>query len=71
MIFAAAGASGTLASTAFFTGAAAHYADDRILYDSATGALRYDADGTGGAAATQFATLSPALNLSNGNFQVI
>ena len=36
---------GTLASGQFFQGAHAHDADDRIVYNSATGALHYDANG--------------------------
>jgi serralysin len=70
-IFTAVGAPGTLAASAFFIGSVAHDADDRIIYTSGTGALRYDPDGNGGAAATQFATLSIGLALTNTNFQIV
>jgi Ca2+-binding RTX toxin-like protein len=70
-VFTAAGAPGTLAASAFFVGAAAAAADDRIIYNSGTGALLYDADGNGGAAATQFATLATGLALTNNNFQIV
>jgi serralysin len=63
-------ATGALAASAFHVGAAAHDADDRIIYNSATGALLYDADGTGGTAAVQFAQLSSGLALSEANFFV-
>jgi RTX calcium-binding nonapeptide repeat (4 copies) len=55
---------GTLTAGAFNTGTAATQADDRIIYNTTTGALLYDADGTGGTAAVQFALLSghPALS---------
>jgi Ca2+-binding RTX toxin-like protein len=49
---------GTLAAGAFVTGTAAQDADDRIIYDSATGALYYDRDGTGAAAQLHFAVLA-------------
>jgi Ca2+-binding RTX toxin-like protein len=57
-IFKAAGAPGTLKSAAFFAGTKAHDADDRIIYNKATGALYYDDDGTGAHAQVQFATIS-------------
>ncbi|MCW2276516.1 Ca2+-binding RTX toxin-like protein/subtilisin family serine protease [Rhodoblastus acidophilus] len=63
---------GTLSPDAFYIGAAAHDATDRILYNSGTGALSYDADGNGAAAAVRFATLSTGLTtLANTNFVVI
>ncbi len=49
---------GALPAGAFNSGASASEADDRILFDSGTGALRYDADGLGGVAPVQFATIS-------------
>lgn len=70
-IFARAGtAPGTLAARAFFVGAAAHDASDRIIYDSATGNLMYDSDGTGGNAAVTFARVGPNLHLTNGDFRL-
>jgi Ca2+-binding RTX toxin-like protein len=51
---------GTLAATSFVAkaGAVAHDGNDYILYDTTTGNLAYDADGTGAQAAVLFATLS-------------
>jgi serralysin len=59
------GAGGILASS-FTVGTAATTADHRIVYNSSTGALLYDVDGVGGAAAVQFASLTtrPALTAS-------
>ncbi len=61
---------GTLAASAFVIGAAAADADDRIIYNSVTGALFFDADGNGGGAAVQFATLTAGLALTNSDFIV-
>jgi serralysin len=67
--FAALG-SGLLSQGAFRVGAAAADADDRIIYNSQTGALLYDADGSGSGAAIQFATLSSGLSLGQGSFTI-
>jgi Ca2+-binding RTX toxin-like protein len=64
-------ATGFLASTAFVIGAAAADSSDRIIYNSATGALLFDSDGTGAAAARQFAIIGTGLGLSSGDFFVI
>jgi Ca2+-binding RTX toxin-like protein len=61
-------AAGVLDAAAFVIGSAAADADDRIIYDSATGALWFDADGSGAAAQIQFASLAPALALTNDDF---
>lgn len=69
--FAGLGAVGTLDAEAFFLGKVAHDADDRILYDAKTGALSYDSDGSGDAAAVQFATLTPHLKLTADDFHIV
>jgi uncharacterized protein (TIGR01370 family) len=60
---------GALAAGAFTTGIATTAAQ-HILYDSETGALSYDADGSGAGAAIQFATLQPHLTLGSTDFLV-
>jgi Ca2+-binding RTX toxin-like protein len=69
-IFAAAGANGTLASSAFHKGTAAADALDRIVYDQPAGKIYYDADGSGGGAAVLFATVTPGISLSYADFIV-
>ena len=64
-------ANGTLAADAFRIGAAAADATDRIIYNSATGALLFDADGSGAGAAVQFATLDTGLAMTASEFFVI
>jgi len=49
---------GALKVGAFHVGNAAHDADDRIIYDKSTGALYFDRDGNGDAAAIHFATVA-------------
>ena len=61
---------GALDADAFHVGAAAADAEDRIIYNSSTGALYFDADGTGAGAAIQFATLSAGLALTSSDFIV-
>jgi Ca2+-binding RTX toxin-like protein len=67
---------GVLNSNEFQSGALSEAltAETRVIYDSSTGALLYDADGTGSTAAVQFATL-PSVSLvgtlTAANFQVV
>ena len=61
-------------NAAFFkanpTGVAAD-ADDRIVYNTTTGALFYDSNGSGVGGATQFATLATRPAITNADFVVI
>ena len=68
-IFSAAGATGGLTAAAFISGA--ETADSRIVYDANTGHLSYDADGSGAAAAIQFATVAAHLSLTAKDFMII
>lgn len=64
-------APGDLGASAFAIGTQAMDADDRVIYDHATGALMYDADGFDGAAAVQFAILGNGSSLAASDFLVI
>lgn len=64
------GAAGALDPNAFGAFGAAD-ASDRILYDSATGTLYYDSDGSGAAAAVAFAIVTPGLGLTANDFFVV
>jgi Ca2+-binding RTX toxin-like protein len=70
-VFAGIGPAGVLSATAFRAGTAAGDANDRIVYDSATGRLWFDANGSGAGASVLFATLSPGTALSAADFVII
>ncbi len=70
-VFTKVGKGGALKSTAFWTGSKAHDASDRVIYDKKTGALYYDADGTGHTAQVQVATLTKNLKMTYHDFIVI
>jgi Ca2+-binding RTX toxin-like protein len=63
----------TLSSAQFHKGSGAHDTSDRIIYNSANGALLYDADGNtaGGVAAIQFATLNAGLGITRADFFIV
>ncbi len=67
-IFTGLAADGPLAAGAFRAGTAAADADDRILYHAASGEIRYDPDGAGGAAAILFARVDPGTALTHADF---
>ncbi len=70
-LFTAITATGTLAAAAFINGAAFTTAAQRIRYESTTGNLFYDADGSGIAqGSTLFATLNSGLAMTNAQFTV-
>ncbi|WP_076342752.1 Calx-beta domain-containing protein [Brachymonas chironomi] len=64
---------GTLNSAYFVsnTQGVAQDGNDYIVYNTTTGALSYDADGSGSGAAVQFATLLNGVSVNSSNFMVI
>ncbi|BCH23792.1 hypothetical protein MesoLjLb_35770 [Mesorhizobium sp. L-8-3] len=66
-------AAGTLAASAFVknTTGLAMDANDRIIFETDTGKLFYDSNGSASGGAINFATLAPNLTLTNADFQVI
>jgi cysteinyl-tRNA synthetase len=61
---------GALADGAFETGTEASGSDVRIVYDGGTGALYYDADGSGDVKAVQFAKIGMGLALGAADFWI-
>lgn len=73
-IFTALGAAtGAMTSAQFWASASglAHDANDRIVYNTATGVLSYDADGNGVGSAIHFATLVNKAALTSADFLII
>ena len=70
-VFTSLTSTGTLARSAFYVGAAAHDATDRIIYNPTTGALTYDSNGNATGGSTQIATLSTGLSLTRSDFEVV
>jgi Ca2+-binding RTX toxin-like protein len=64
---------GVLAAAAFKIIGNGGVADstDHLLYNTATGSLSYDADGSGAAAAVQIAILGTGLAMTNADFIVV
>jgi Ca2+-binding RTX toxin-like protein len=65
------GAAGALKSAFFFAGAAAHDADDHLIYNRTSGALSYDSNGNLAGGVTLLATLSTKPLLTVADFVVI
>lgn len=63
-------AAGPLSGSAFFAGSNAHDADDRIIYDQASGKIYYDADGNGAGAKVLFAQVTAGMALAASDFSV-
>ncbi|HEX5775641.1 MAG TPA: VCBS domain-containing protein, partial [Caulobacteraceae bacterium] len=63
-------AAGALSANAFHTGAAAHDADDRIIYNPVTGQVIYDSNGNAGGGSTVLVQLDPGLAITQSDFWV-
>ncbi len=73
-VFTSFAVTGAISADAFWSGAgvnAAHDATDRLIYNTTTGVLWYDRDGTGSSAAVQVAVLTGAPGLAFADFQII
>jgi Ca2+-binding RTX toxin-like protein len=73
LIFRGIGKAGDLNASAFYSaaGGKAHDASDRVIYNSKTGDLYFDADGNGSSAAVKFAHLDAGLKLTAADFDLI
>jgi Ca2+-binding RTX toxin-like protein len=60
-----------LSSKMFWSSTKAHDEDDRVIYDKKSGALYYDADGTGASSQVKIATLSKNPKLTFKDFFVV
>ncbi|MBA2771347.1 MAG: calcium-binding protein [Sphingomonas sp.] len=67
-VFTGLAGAGALAAGAFRLGTAAGDANDRIIYDSATGKIFYDADGNAAGAQVLFAQVTAGTALTNVDF---
>jgi Ca2+-binding RTX toxin-like protein len=61
----------SLSSSAFYVGSQAHDSSDRIIYNSESGALYYDANGDAAGSSVQFATLAAHLALTASDFLIV
>jgi serralysin len=59
-----------LTANELYIGAAAHDIDDRIIYNSATGSLYYDSNGSNPGHSARIAKLAPGLDLSISDFLI-
>jgi Ca2+-binding RTX toxin-like protein len=62
---------GILSEEVFAKGTAAWDSDDRIVYDSSTGAIYYDADGNGSGAQVLFAEVTAGILITHMNFHIV
>jgi Ca2+-binding RTX toxin-like protein len=71
-VFKGIGKKGVLTEKAFWIGAKAHDANDRVIYNTKNGKLYFDIDGTGSKAQVEIATLKKGLSsISHDDFLVI
>jgi Ca2+-binding RTX toxin-like protein len=70
-VFRKLGEEGALDPSAFYVGALAHDADDRVIYDARTGLLTHDRNGDAAGGVTKIAMLTPGLDLGAGDFEVV
>jgi serralysin len=70
-VFAGLGATGAMNAALFFAGAAAHDANDRIVYNQTTGVLFYDNNGNAAGGVFQIATLTNKPTLTAADFTVV
>src|SRR5262245_16016113 len=70
-VFANLGSIGVLTADAFYAGNSAHDSTDRIIWDQKEGVVYYDVDGSGSAAAVQFAQLDKHVTATYSDFHIV